>query len=172
MRYDPAFLIGSRAELKSPAANNARIASRTATWLVVLLAAVPVHAAGDRIDVYPPNVHLSNSLDRQPFVVVATRNDGVTEDVTGRAKAVLKDMKLARLEKNTLYPLADGNTELNVEHNGGSVSIPVIVAGASAARPVSFKLDVMPVFMRTGCNTGACHGSARVQDGFRLSLFG
>jgi hypothetical protein len=37
---------------------------------------------------------------------------------------------------------------------------------------VSFKLDVMPVFMVAGCNSGGCHGSARGQDGFRLSLFG
>jgi hypothetical protein len=36
----------------------------------------------------------------------------------------------------------------------------------------SFRLDVEPVLMRAGCNTGACHGSARGQDGFRLSLFG
>src|SRR5207248_215132 len=36
----------------------------------------------------------------------------------------------------------------------------------------SFRLDVMPVFMAAGCNTGSCHGSARGQDGFRLSLFG
>ena len=38
--------------------------------------------------------------------------------------------------------------------------------------PISFRLDVMPVFMAAGCNTGSCHGSARGQDGFRLSLFG
>jgi hypothetical protein len=30
----------------------------------------------------------------------------------------------------------------------------------------------MPIFMRTGCNTGGCHGAARGKDGFRLSLFG
>jgi Protein of unknown function (DUF1549)/Protein of unknown function (DUF1553)/Bacterial Ig-like domain (group 2) len=38
--------------------------------------------------------------------------------------------------------------------------------------PISFRLDVMPVFMAAGCNSGSCHGSARGQDGFRLSLFG
>ena len=38
--------------------------------------------------------------------------------------------------------------------------------------PISFRHDVMPVFMRAGCNTGGCHGSARGKDGFRLSLFG
>src|SRR5262249_26303182 len=39
-------------------------------------------------------------------------------------------------------------------------------------RPVSFRLDVMPVFFRAGCNGGACHGAALGKDGFHLSLFG
>jgi hypothetical protein len=43
---------------------------------------------------------------------------------------------------------------------------------AAPSGPVSFRLDVMPVFMAVGCNAGSCHGSARGQDGFRLSLFG
>jgi hypothetical protein len=30
----------------------------------------------------------------------------------------------------------------------------------------------MPVFLKAGCNTGSCHGSARGQDRFMLSLFG
>ena len=37
---------------------------------------------------------------------------------------------------------------------------------------ISFKRDVMPVFMKAGCNAGDCHGSSRGQDGFMLSLFG
>ena len=41
-----------------------------------------------------------------------------------------------------------------------------------AQENVSFKNDVMPVFMRGGCNAGDCHGSARGKDGFMLSLFG
>src|ERR1700676_3213389 len=39
-------------------------------------------------------------------------------------------------------------------------------------RPVSFRLDVMPVFFRAGCNSGGCHGAARGKDGFHLGLFG
>ena len=38
--------------------------------------------------------------------------------------------------------------------------------------PISFKNDVVPVFMRGGCNGGACHGAGTGKDGFRLSLFG
>jgi hypothetical protein len=39
-------------------------------------------------------------------------------------------------------------------------------------RPLSFRLDVMPVFFRAGCNSGGCHGAAIGKDGFHLSLFG
>lgn len=35
-----------------------------------------------------------------------------------------------------------------------------------------FRLDVMPVFLKAGCNTGGCHGAASGKDGFHLSLFG
>jgi hypothetical protein len=55
---------------------------------------------------------------------------------------------------------------------GESVVVPVKVAQASVVSPLSFRLDVMPVFMRAGCNTGSCHGAARGKDGFRISLFG
>ena len=36
----------------------------------------------------------------------------------------------------------------------------------------SFRLDVMPVLFRAGCNTGGCHGAASGKDGFHLGLFG
>src|SRR5256885_12057761 len=49
---------------------------------------------------------------------------------------------------------------------------PRPVFAAPIDQSVSFRLDVMPVFMAAGCNSGSCHGSARGQDGFRLSLFG
>jgi hypothetical protein len=92
--------------------------------------------------------------------------------VTAEAKAALANPTLAKLEGNVLHPLADGATELTVEWGGKVVKLPVKVTNAKLDRPISFKLDVMPVFMRSGCNTGSCHGAARGKDGFRLSLFG
>ena len=51
-------------------------------------------------------------------------------------------------------------------------SAQVVVEQASSDRGVQFRRDVMPVFLRAGCNSGSCHGAARGKDGFRLSLFG
>lgn len=39
-------------------------------------------------------------------------------------------------------------------------------------RPVSFINDVMPIFAKTGCNSGACHGAASGKKGFKISLRG
>lgn len=124
------------------------------------------------ISVYPPDVKLHTKLDRQRFIVVANRDDGVTLDVTKQAVAKLADATFARLEPGLLLPLADGQTTLDVEFQGHKAAAPVLVKDAAADRPISFQLDVMPVFMRSGCNTGSCHGAARGKDGFRLSLFG
>ncbi len=129
-------------------------------------------AALTAIAVYPPDVNLLTARSRQVFLVQATYADGLTRDVTEQAKATLSGPAVAKLDKNVLTPLADGAAEMNVEFGGQAVKVPVKVKDATADRPVSFKLDVMPIFMRAGCNQGSCHGAARGKDGFRLSLFG
>jgi hypothetical protein len=125
-----------------------------------------------QINVYPADARLNTNRDRQSFIVQATYPSGLTRDVTAEAKFTPANPELVRFENATLYPVADGSTELLVECAGMQVKVPVEVAQATADRPISFKLDVMPVFMKAGCNTGSCHGAARGKDGFRLSLFG
>ena len=41
-----------------------------------------------------------------------------------------------------------------------------------AAERATFERDVVPLLTRLGCNAGACHGKARGQNGFQLSLLG
>ncbi len=122
--------------------------------------------------IYPPDIHMTSQSDGQPFVVVATRDDGITLDVTKTASTVLKDPQLAAIEDYTLVPQADGVTSLEATFGGLTATATVEVANAQGERPISFQMDIMPIFLRAGCNTGSCHGSARGKDGFRLSLFG
>ena len=58
-----------------------------------------------------------------------------------------------------------------------AVAILVFPSLASDGTPsvpatLSFELDVMPILTARGCNQGACHGKARGQNGFQLSLLG
>lgn len=140
---------------------------------LVVLAAVPALAADlAELRVSPPDVNLLTSLDRQGIVVQAIFADGITRDVTDQATWTIGNPAFVRRDANTLYPVADGTTELKIEFGGQAKVLPIKVEKAAEARPISFKLDVMPVFMKANCNTGSCHGAARGKDGFRLSLFG
>ena len=144
---------------------------------VVLLSLAVSIGLADRsfaqaVRVYPPDINLETARDRQGFVVQLTQPDGLTRDVTARAQVVFANPALAKLDGFAVVPVADGQTEMTVTAAGQSVKVPVKVTQATADRPVSFKRDVMPVFMRAGCNQGGCHGAARGKDGFRLSLFG
>lgn len=125
-----------------------------------------------KVEVFPARIMLETAADYQSFVVVATHDDGTTQDVTAQAETAVGDPAKARLEKNVLHPVADGATQLTVGYGDRKLTVPVTVQDAARGRPISFRLDVMPVFMKAGCNAGSCHGSARGQDGFHLSLFG
>lgn len=46
------------------------------------------------------------------------------------------------------------------------------LAGTSKAAPLDFTNDIVPLLSKQGCNSGACHGKAIGQNGFKLSLFG
>lgn len=50
---------------------------------------------------------------------------------------------------------------------------PFACAGDHAERAsVTFERDIEPILAKAGCNAGACHGKARGQNGFALSLLG
>jgi hypothetical protein len=124
------------------------------------------------LEVFPAEIQLTTARDRQSIVVQATYADGITRDVTSEASLILADSKLVKRSGSVFYPAADGATTLSVSFGAKSIVVPVKVVQSSVQPPLSFRLDVMPVFMRAGCNTGSCHGAARGKDGFRISLFG
>ena len=124
------------------------------------------------VKVFPADVNLKTRQDTQAIVVQAIYADGVTRDVTTQASYSLGNKALAKLERATLTPLADGQTELRIKFGGRTLLVPVKIESARVEEPVSFIKHVMPIMTKAGCNSGSCHGSSRGKDGFHLSLFG
>lgn len=122
--------------------------------------------------VYPPNVDLTTGRDLQRLVAQVTLPNGLTQDVTSSITVEIANPALVKWETDRFLPVADGETVATVSYSGASQQIPIKVARATEIPALSFRNDVMPVFMKAGCNTGSCHGAARGKEGFRLSLFG
>ncbi len=124
------------------------------------------------VEIHPKEIRLETAADFHRAIAIVRMKDESTHDVTHLAKWSLDDPAVATLEATTLTPKKDGTTILRLEYRSLKAEIPVTVMDAEKPRPVSFQLDVMPVLTASGCNTGSCHGSARGQDGFHLSLYG
>src|ERR1700678_1250360 len=139
-----------------------------ATWLLAAggLRHAAAEGAGVNVEVFPADVNLKFVRDKQSLVVRTTEANGVNRDVTTEAKFTLADPTRAKIDKGVVYPVADGQTTLKVEYQDKAIEIPVKVEQAQVEQPISFRLDVMPIFMKSECNR--CHGAARGQDGFRL----
>ncbi len=131
------------------------------------------HAVADStLRVFPAVINLSSARDSQSIVAQIVAPNGTTRDITGRLAWKIANPELARQSGDRVLPVADGETTIELTHEQHTVSIPVTITGAVVKPPLSFKNDVMPVFSKSGCNSGSCHGAARGKDGFRLSLYG
>lgn len=127
----------------------------------------------EKLEIFPGSVTLETKRDFHRIVVFATFKDATTRDVTAFADLKVADEKIAKFDGYSVHAAADaGQTEVVASIGGLTARIPVAVKDGLKDRAVSFRLDVMPVFLRANCNSGGCHGAARGKDGFRLSLFG
>jgi hypothetical protein len=142
--------------------------------MIVLMSACAAPLWGEdattKFEVFPTSIKLNTARGEQSVVCRVVQPDGVTRDVTSEVQ--FETPGVVKMEQNIVRPAEDGAGEIKVKWNGQVMPIAVQVKDAKVDWPISFKLDVMPVFMRAGCNAGSCHGSARGKDGFHLSLFG
>src|SRR6476620_10386166 len=109
---------------------------------VLFVGAAPADVSIVELAVYPPDISLTTMADSQRFLIVATRDDGVTLDVTDKATIKVAEPRFCRLQKNVLSPAADGNTKLEVGYAGLNTAATVTVKDAGVERPISFQLDV------------------------------
>jgi hypothetical protein len=89
-----------------------------------------------------------------------------------RMKLKLARMKLARMKLAAcfLFRTALAITAVALTrptHALENEPAPIVIHSA-----VRFGTDVVPVLTKLGCNSGACHGKATGQNGFKLSLLG
>jgi hypothetical protein len=153
---------------KTPTANPPAAVESVAQPLIpVVKNATPV-----KLEVFPNDILLSNLRDRQSIVAQMVYSNGITVDVTDLVKSQIGSGDIVKQAGATFHPVADGETTVKFSIENFAIELPVKVANATSNPPLSFTNDVMPVFSKSGCNAGSCHGAARGKDGFRLSLYG
>lgn len=132
-------------------------------------------AAGDIVEVTadPATVRLHGPSARYSLLITGKTADGRLVDRTQSARFHSCDPKIVRVDSTgVVQAVADGSATVQVQVEGRTLHVPVLVQDSTAPCRLNFENDIEPILSRFGCNSSGCHGKAEGQNGFRLSVFG
>ena len=133
-------------------------------------APVQVVSLPTTIDVFPSEIDLVSSKDRQQLVVTGNDAAEIPRDWTGDLQFSVTDSRVAEMRGSVVHPLSNGSTTVVVGSGSLRRVIPIRVTGFELPRRTQFESEVLVSLSKQGCNSGACHGSPSGKGGFRLSL--
>ena len=124
------------------------------------------------LKVEPASLVLTSATEGRRILVTGITAQGEKIDLTGEARLETASEAVRIDEAGYLYAAAPGEGAVRVHARGKTAEVTAKVPAIEKAPPVSFLKDVMPILNRQGCTAGACHGSAKGKNGFKLSLRG
>lgn len=123
-----------------------------------------------RIEIHPLEIMLDGIKGRQQLVVTGYDAAESPRDWTQDVRLTTVDQNIAEVRGSVVYPKANGETEVIVQHGKLRGRVPVRVSNIDSKPPTQFESEVLVALSKQGCNSGACHGSPSGKGGFRLSL--
>ncbi|MBY0527604.1 MAG: DUF1553 domain-containing protein [Gemmataceae bacterium] len=140
--------------------------------VLLLLALAPVRAEEPAFRLSPANVVLRGKADRQQLLLTGTVN-GKELDRTRDARFQSETPTIVAVSADgVVTPVGTGTATIIATVENQQIRTIVKVIDGDRYAPVTFDKDIMPLLARAGCNSGPCHGKARGQNGFQLSLLG
>jgi hypothetical protein len=148
---------------------------------LVCLAVSSVASAGseqpvtvpESLSVVPARIDLESSRARQHLLVSGAFFDQTQTDLSSVALYESSDPQVATVSKAGLViPHGNGTTEITAKYRNLEARTRVSVSRFDEHLPIDFRTAVIGALSRGGCNQGACHGSPKGKNGFRLSLRG
>ena len=128
---------------------------------------------GSTLRISPSHVILERPDATQQIVIDREQEGGRRSDITRDVTFHVDPPHIAVVDdRGLVHPRANGEGTIVFQSNGVRESFPISVRRLQNPLPVSFRLEVIPILTKAGCNSGGCHGKAEGQNGFKLSIFG
>jgi hypothetical protein len=128
--------------------------------------------ADESLVLLPAKFTLTGAFARQKVLVETTIDKQITGELANDVALTSSDPKIVAIEGTTILPLTNGSVTITAKSGDRSATAQVTVTGMDRPSEWSFRNHVQPVLAKMGCSSGACHGAAAGQNGFKLSLRG
>lgn len=123
-------------------------------------------------DTCEPVLHGPDS--RRQLLVSGKYASGQVHDLTGQVNYSAAPAGIVQIDQNGFVtPVAEGTVTVTARAaSGPAATLELTVDQFGKEMPINFPNQIVPIFTKLGCNTGACHGKSSGQNGFKLSLLG
>ncbi len=127
--------------------------------------------AGESITIIPQKFKLSGQAARQQLIVEKVRDKQLVEQLTN-VVFQSSNSKVIKIKDGVALPVGNGAATITTKVGNRTAKTEVGVEGMEKPFEWTFRNHVQPVLAKAGCSSGACHGAAAGQNGFKLSLRG
>ncbi len=174
------------------ASSIAATGSIAATWLILFIGASAasgqnlsqpaalanqrqaLESTEDAIAILSGDFSLHGSQAQQKLVVVSTKANSIGATlVPSEVTFESGDLSIVKIVTPYAIAVGSGTTWVSAKiADGRNTKVTVTVDPFEEVPQWNFRNEVQAIFARSGCNSGACHGSLAGKGGFRLSLRG
>lgn len=134
--------------------------------------AVAADGPPTKLSLSPPEIVLRGQGTRQQLIATAELSGRIADYTRKVTYSSLTPEIVSVDEQGLVTGLKDGAGRVVVKFGTVMAEVAVQVVDAAVKPSGSLELDIIPILTRAGCNSGPCHGKARGQNGFQLSLLG
>lgn len=135
---------------------------------VVCLAAIPSRGV-QSVQILPSKITLHGQAAHVQLIAEKLEGKQFAGEISN-AVFVSSNPRIVKVEKGVVIPVANGKATISLK--GAKASTAVTVESMEKPFEWSFRNHVQPALAKAGCSSGACHGAAAGQNGFKLSLRG
>ena len=139
---------------------------------IVCFLVLPLLSKAAQLTLIPSTITLHGPESRQQLILEKTRDNQFIGQIANGVEFISSDTNLIRIEKGEAIPLKNGTATVIAKSGKESASVQIKVEAMDKPFQWSFRNHVQPVLAKNGCSSGACHGAAAGQNGFKLSLRG
>ena len=143
---------------------------RVLPFFILLATISPAIAADSAVRVLPSEIALQGREARQKLIAERVVDGRFIGQEVGDWTS--SNPQVATIENGVVVPKSNGSATINFKANGLQSTAQLTVKDFEQPHEWSFRNHVEAVLAKTGCNSGACHGTLAGKGGFRLSLRG
>jgi hypothetical protein len=136
------------------------------------LLCVTVAARAESLTLLPAKFTLDGPAAEQRLVLELADGKTLLGQVTNGVTFTSSNPKVVRIEDGLAVAVGNGTATVTGKSGRNSAKAEVRVVNMEKPFAWNFRNHLQPVLTKTGCNSGACHGAAAGQGGFKLSLRG